>query len=122
MCPSYYSFIYPLQVFKELEAMSQNSEKVIIINPIVGPEPITGINTHNYVVSIVAKGVCEYLLSLCVLLLCQPADICTLTQLVHSLSRLYSNERRLHDKNIAGYHISHSLTDDTEYSIDRGFY
>ena len=31
-----------LQVFLELEELSQTSERAVVLNPIVGPEPITG--------------------------------------------------------------------------------
>ena len=39
-----YSFFTLLQTFLELEQLSQKSDRAVILNPIVGPEPITG--TH----------------------------------------------------------------------------
>ena len=33
----------PLQVFLELQALSQCSDRAFVLNPVVGPEPITGV-------------------------------------------------------------------------------
>ena len=48
----------PMQVFLELEAISLSSDRAVILNPIVGPEAITG-SIYSYVYqSGLAKMIC----------------------------------------------------------------
>ena len=43
---------FPLQVFLELQAVSQSSDRAFVLNPIVGPEPITGVEALTYIVRV----------------------------------------------------------------------